>query len=245
MCKTHPTNTAVFFQMHPIWQESCLWWVLQDHSTNLLVLFFLNIVFNSVSFPLNMCCWMKPDEPKGWSESMWCIHVWFDGQETTVQVKRELPHQHISRFGSADVFWWGNRFPSLEENVIVHLMLFLHRDTWICTYNVVHLAGGILRDWQQKPELWEKNIAMHHSPSGYSRWCDVLLYDERWESIHRRGGIKIQFMDRTDARLERYERCYKVTRVPFFVTQLYNCGGIHYDLSVFHLTLFQATTSCP
>lgn len=154
---------------------------------------------------------MKPDEPKGWSESMWCIHVWFDGQETTVQVKRELPHQYISRFGSADVFWWGNRFLSLEENVIVHLMLFLHRDTWICTYNVVHLAGGILRNWQQKPELWEKNIAMHLAPSGYSRWCNILFYIEHWESIHRRGGIKTQYMDRIDARFERYERCYKVT----------------------------------
>lgn len=66
---------------------------------------------------------MKPAEPKGWSESTWCIHLWFNGQETAVQVKRELPHQHISRYGSTDVFWRGNWTLALEENVIVDLLL--------------------------------------------------------------------------------------------------------------------------
>lgn len=152
---------------------------------------------------------MKPDDPQRWSESMRCIHVWFDGQETTVQVKWELPHEHFTRFGSADVFWWGNRFRSFPKKKKkkpknVHLMLF-------CVLNLyLRPAGDFLRDWQQKPELWEKNIALQPAPSRYSRWCKILCHDYLGEPIHRRGGIKSESVDRINARPERWERCYKI-----------------------------------
>lgn len=176
---------------------------------------------------------MKTDDPEGGNESTGCIHLWFNGQETTVQVKWEPPHEHITRFGPADVFWWGNWFPSLKQ---------ASPSTWCCCVPwhpnlYLHPAGDILRDWQQKPELWEENTAMHPAPSRHSRWRDAFDYSKLRESIHWRGGIKSQCMDGVNDRHEGWERCYKT------IHYRHVCDRV-VKLEWHSLWLFQATTSC-
>lgn len=128
-----------------------------------------------------------------------------------------------------------------RKTLPIHLMLFA---TWHLNVSL-HLAGDFLRDWQQKPELWEKNTAMHPAPSRYSWWCDVSWGGTHWESIRWGGGIKSQHMDRINARHERWERCYKIIHVPFFVCQ--SCKVVvTFIMSwmFFCLPLFQAITPC-
>lgn len=151
---------------------------------------------------MNVWWWIKPDEPKGWGESIWCLHLRFNGQEAAVQIKREPSREHFPRSGSADVFQWGN---------LTFLFTEMLQFIWKCFapwhLNLrLHVAGNILRDWHQKPELWEKSIAMHHASSRYSWWRNVCVYNQLWEFIHRRGGIKTQRMERINARHERWQR---------------------------------------
>ena len=91
------------------------------------------------------------------------------------------------------------------------------------------LPGGVLRDRQQKPELWEEILAMQPAPSGYSRRRVISCYVQCWESLHRRRGVKSQRVDRVDGGLERWGRRCKIIHVPSFATQLQNS-----NLSVFH-----------
>lgn len=121
-------------------------------------------------------------------------------------------------------------FLSLEVNV--HLLL-------VCFHTLTsesvskRLPGGVLWDWQQKPELWEEVLAMQPAPSGYSRRRSISCCLQHWESLHRRRGLKSQRVVRVDGRLERWGRRCKIIHMPSFVTKLQNS-----NLSAFHLTRF-------
>lgn len=131
MRKSRLTDNVVF-QMHPIWQDSCLWWVFKCVCQGQWFLwYFWNTALNSFCLSLN--AWMKPDIPKGWNESIWSIHLWFNGQETAIQIKREPPHKHITRSGSADVFRWCKSVLFLKKVTFYLMLCCTLTNEFVCT----------------------------------------------------------------------------------------------------------------
>ena len=204
-------NQLLSFQIHLTWQDSCLWWVCFDHFWNTFYSTRTrteNVESNHHSFlsEWTVCCWMTPDENEWWNESVWGHHLRLDGQETAVQIKWEPLSKRHAEFGSADVLWRGNGFLTWI-NVITHLR------TGFAPWSLnrcLRLAGNILWDWQQKPDLWEKDAAMHHPSSTNSWWRQVSGYDKQRESIHWRRGNKGQHVGGINARHEGWDRCCQI-----------------------------------
>lgn len=70
-----------------------------------------------------------------------------------------------------------------STNGTVHLLLFWTVSSIFMTLMLSSLVGGILWNWQQKPQLCEENTALHYESSWCTWWCHPGGHDAYRECI--------------------------------------------------------------